>query len=151
MASAIDPTKPRDGVPPLKADLRANLHAAKEEIEALQSGKAPLESPSFVGTVTLPQVDGQKSKQTTASGSLAGSASGRTHFIIGNVVDVPTIEGWHGTFRNKSGSSVTISPATGICRKTIDGATAASVTLENGKACFAEGDGNDLWVDGDVT
>lgn len=36
MASAIDPTKPADGVPAVKSDLRANLKAAKEEIEALQ-------------------------------------------------------------------------------------------------------------------
>lgn len=36
MASAIDPTKPADGVPASKADLRANLLAAKTEIEALQ-------------------------------------------------------------------------------------------------------------------
>ena len=40
MASAIDPTKPVDGVPASKADLRANLQAAKSEIEGLQTGKA---------------------------------------------------------------------------------------------------------------
>jgi hypothetical protein len=40
MASQIDPTKPADGVPASKADLRGNLQAAKDEIEALQSGKA---------------------------------------------------------------------------------------------------------------
>lgn len=37
MASAIDATKPLDGVPASKADLRANLAAAKAEIEALQA------------------------------------------------------------------------------------------------------------------
>jgi hypothetical protein len=42
MASQIDPTKPLDGVPAAKADLRGNLQAAKTEIEALQSGKADL-------------------------------------------------------------------------------------------------------------
>lgn len=36
MTSAIDPSKPVDGVPAVKADLRANLLAAKTEIEALQ-------------------------------------------------------------------------------------------------------------------
>ena len=40
MPSQIDPTKPIDGVPASKADLRANLQSAKDEIEALQSGKA---------------------------------------------------------------------------------------------------------------
>lgn len=38
MASNIDPSKPADDVPALKADLRANLQAAKDEIEALQGG-----------------------------------------------------------------------------------------------------------------
>ena len=40
MTSAIDPTKPVEGVPASKADLRSNLQSAKDEIEALQSGKA---------------------------------------------------------------------------------------------------------------
>jgi hypothetical protein len=42
MASAIDPTKPVDGIPAVKSDLRDNLQTAKDEIEALQSGKADL-------------------------------------------------------------------------------------------------------------
>ena len=37
MVSAIDPTKPLDGVPAVKSDLRGNLQAAKTEIEALQN------------------------------------------------------------------------------------------------------------------
>jgi hypothetical protein len=40
VASQIDPSKPADGVPAAKADLRANLQAAKSEIEALQAGKS---------------------------------------------------------------------------------------------------------------
>jgi hypothetical protein len=39
MASQIDPTKPVDGLPASKADLRTNLQSAKDEIEALQSGE----------------------------------------------------------------------------------------------------------------
>lgn len=39
MASAIDPAKPADGVPAVKADLRANLQAARNEIETLQTEK----------------------------------------------------------------------------------------------------------------
>jgi hypothetical protein len=42
MPSQIDPTKPVDGVPASKADLRSNLQSARDEIEALQSGKADL-------------------------------------------------------------------------------------------------------------
>lgn len=37
MTSAIDATKPADAVPAAKSDLRANLAAAKSEIEALQA------------------------------------------------------------------------------------------------------------------
>lgn len=39
MVSAIDPSKPADGVPANKAELRANLLAAKHEIEMLQTTK----------------------------------------------------------------------------------------------------------------
>lgn len=38
MASAIDATKPADGVPASKADLRDNLAIARDEISALQGG-----------------------------------------------------------------------------------------------------------------
>jgi hypothetical protein len=40
MVSAIDATKPADGVPASKADLRGNLAAAKSEIEGLQGDLA---------------------------------------------------------------------------------------------------------------
>jgi hypothetical protein len=40
VASQIDPTKPADGVPAVKADLRTNLQAAKSEIEGLQGAVA---------------------------------------------------------------------------------------------------------------
>lgn len=36
MASNIDPTKPADNTKASKSDLRANLSAAKDEIETLQ-------------------------------------------------------------------------------------------------------------------
>ncbi|MGH2456725.1 MAG: hypothetical protein ACRDHD_10785 [Candidatus Limnocylindria bacterium] len=38
MASAIDPTRPEDGIPASKSAMRANWAAAKAEIEALQTG-----------------------------------------------------------------------------------------------------------------
>lgn len=44
MVSAIDATKPADAVVAAKADLRANLAAAKSEIEALQSSVAAIPS-----------------------------------------------------------------------------------------------------------
>ena len=37
MVSAIDATKPADGIPASKGDLRNNLAAAKSEIETLQT------------------------------------------------------------------------------------------------------------------
>jgi hypothetical protein len=37
MASAIDPTRPEDGIPASKSAMRANWAAAKTEIEALQA------------------------------------------------------------------------------------------------------------------
>ena len=40
MVSAIDATKPADGIPASKADLRNNLATAKSEIEALQGDLA---------------------------------------------------------------------------------------------------------------
>jgi hypothetical protein len=39
MRIAIDPTKPKDGMPAVKADLRANLLALKRGIETLQATK----------------------------------------------------------------------------------------------------------------
>jgi hypothetical protein len=52
MPSQIDPTKPIDGVPASKADLRSNLQAAKDEIEALQSGKTDLGHQHGLGDIT---------------------------------------------------------------------------------------------------
>jgi hypothetical protein len=96
-------------------------------------------------------VYGNLAAQAPASGSMAGAPSGRTVFLTGNVTAVPIAAGWHQTMRNRSGSNKTITPASGNCIKTKDGSTAASVTLGNNKACFVEGDGVDLFVDGDVS
>lgn len=41
MTSAIDATKPIDGVPAVKSDLRANLQTAANEITELQTAVAP--------------------------------------------------------------------------------------------------------------
>ena len=49
MVSQIDPSKPVDGEAAVKADLRANLQAAKTEIETLQDGKAALAHGHEVG------------------------------------------------------------------------------------------------------
>lgn len=75
MASNIDPTKPVDGVPAEKADLRANLTAAKAEIEALQSTVDAALQPSDVTSETL--------TGRTGSVDLEGGADG----------DVLTVQG----------------------------------------------------------
>lgn len=49
MASAIDATKPADSIAASKADLRANLAAAKSEIEALQTQVGTLSPYVFYG------------------------------------------------------------------------------------------------------
>jgi hypothetical protein len=65
MASQIDPTKPVDGVPASKADLRGNLQSAKDEIEALQSGKANLGHQHLLGEII--DAGALASKNTIAS------------------------------------------------------------------------------------
>lgn len=57
MASAIDPTKPADGLPAVKADLRANLQAAKDEIEALQANKLEAGAPIDMGGAVLSRAE----------------------------------------------------------------------------------------------
>ena len=52
MPSQIDPTKPVDGAPAIKADLRANLQSARDEIEALQTGKTDFGHQHVLADVT---------------------------------------------------------------------------------------------------
>jgi hypothetical protein len=52
MSRQIDPTKPIDGVLANKADLRSNLQSDKDEIEALQSGKADVGHQHALGDIT---------------------------------------------------------------------------------------------------
>ena len=70
MPSLIDPSKPTDGVPAAKAHLRGNLQSAKNEIEALQSGKADLGH-----------------THTIADISDAGALAGKNVVAAGDVVD----------------------------------------------------------------
>ena len=41
MIDAIDPTKPPDGAPALRADLQASLAVATSEVEALRTAQVP--------------------------------------------------------------------------------------------------------------
>ncbi len=72
MTSAIDPTKPADGVPSVKLNLRTNLQAAKSEIEALQAGKADLGHQHLVGDLT--NAGALATKDVIESGDIAAGA-----------------------------------------------------------------------------
>jgi hypothetical protein len=65
MPSAIDPTKPVDGIPAVKADLRANLLAAKGEIEALQEVAAGLGTLAQANSITVNEIDGSGIRDAT--------------------------------------------------------------------------------------
>ena len=72
MVSAIDPTKPVDGVPAVKLNLRNNLQAAKTEIEALQVGKADTAHQHLVGDLT--DVGALATKNVVAAADIAAGA-----------------------------------------------------------------------------
>jgi hypothetical protein len=59
MASAIDATQPQDGVPASKSQLRANLLAAKSEIEDLQTRTRLVISNRASSTVSVTDADEQ--------------------------------------------------------------------------------------------
>lgn len=71
MTSSIDPTKPVDGLPANKADLRANLLAAKTEIEALQV-------PSYVVINAEPTLANERRLSTGLGLALSDSGPGGT-------------------------------------------------------------------------
>lgn len=74
MASGIDPTKPADGIPAVKADLRANLQAAKEEIEALQAGKLEAGAPIDMEGEVLSRAELRGFSETLVTPVVAGGA-----------------------------------------------------------------------------
>jgi hypothetical protein len=74
MTSAIDPTKPTDGVPSVKLDLRNNLQAARTEIEALQAGKADVGHQHVLGDLT--DAGALAAKDVVEAGDIAAGAIG---------------------------------------------------------------------------
>ena len=72
MTSAIDPSKPADGVPAVKLDLRNNLQAARDEIEALQAGKADVGHQHVLADIT--DAGALAGKSVVSSGDIASGA-----------------------------------------------------------------------------
>lgn len=106
MVSAIDPTKPTDGVPARKEDLRANLLAAKREIEALQAGKIGRGDPIDMGHQQLRRA--QLRDFSEAVGTPAVSAGALTlNLEAGNVFEVILTE-------NVVSLTLTNPPAAGV-------------------------------------
>lgn len=83
MSSLIDPTKPT-ATAATTASVRANFTAAKNEIEALQSGKADLSGAAFSGAVTAPTpTAGDSSTSVATTAFVAGNTAGLQGFISG--------------------------------------------------------------------
>jgi hypothetical protein len=72
VASAIDPTKPADGTPAVKAELRANLQAAKGEIEALQAGKLEAGAPIDMAGAVLSRAEIRNYSESLSTPSVQG-------------------------------------------------------------------------------
>jgi trimeric autotransporter adhesin len=83
MPSQIDASKPVDGVPAAKADLRGNLQSAKAEIEALQSGKADLGHTHTVAD--LSDAGALAGKSTIAAGDIDAGAVTAAELAAGAV------------------------------------------------------------------
>lgn len=110
MVSAIDPTKPIDGVPAEKADLRDNLAAAKSEIEALQAGTGLAND-----AVTLAKIqNAAASSKLLGSGSAGAGANyveitlDSTLIMTGTTIDVPATKAGVST---NAGTAITVNAA----------------------------------------
>jgi hypothetical protein len=91
MASAIDPTKPVDGIPAVKAELRDNLQAAKDEIEALQSSKKQDGDPYDMADALLTRADLKDYAETSTTPAIAGGGV-TLDLESGNVFEVTLTE-----------------------------------------------------------
>lgn len=91
MVSAIDPTKPADGVAAVKADLRANLLAAKREIEALQANKIGQGDPVDMQYKLLSRAVLKDVSETVATPPISAGAL-QLNLEFGNVFEVTLTE-----------------------------------------------------------
>ena len=91
MASAIDPSKPADGVPAVKLDLRGNLQAARDEIEALQAGKTDFGHQHVLADIT--DAGALAGKSVVALGDVASGAITTTELGAAAVVEAKIADG----------------------------------------------------------
>ncbi len=106
MVSAIDATKPADGIPAVKADLRNNLATAKTEIETLQTDLGGIfrlsVSVETASTVVIEDAD-ERNYLVLASG--AANLEVPDSLALGVVLNGVNESGGDVTFVNEAGGS----------------------------------------------
>ena len=115
MVSAIDASKPADGVPASKTDLRNNLSAAKSEIEALQGDIAGIfrlsVSVETAATVVIEDAD-ERNYLVLSSG--VSSLEIPDSLALGVVLNGVNESGGNVTFVNEGGGSTVFAGSTTI-------------------------------------
>ena len=115
MVSAIDASKPADGIPASKADLRNNLATAKTEIEALQGDLAGIfrlsVSVETASTVVVEDAD-ERNYLVLANG--VASLEIPDSLALGVVLNGVNESGGDVTFVTESGGSTVFAGATVI-------------------------------------
>jgi hypothetical protein len=115
MVSAIDASKPADGVPASKADLRDNLSAAKSEIETLQGDLAGIFRLTVsVETDTTVVVEDADERKYFVLDSGVGSLEIPDSLALGVVLNGVNESGGDVTFVNEAGGSTVFAGATTI-------------------------------------
>lgn len=115
MVSTIDATKPADGIPASKADLRSNLATAKTEIESLQGDLAGIfrlaVSVETTSTVVIEDTD-ERNYLVLASG--VSDLEIPDSLALGVVLNGVNESGGDVLFVNESGGSTVFAGATTI-------------------------------------
>lgn len=115
MVSAIDATKPADGIPASKADLRGNLATAKGEIEALQGDLAGIfrlsVSVETAATVVIEDADERNYLVLTGGVNNLEIPDG---LALGVVLNGVNESGGDVTFVNEAGGSTVFAGATTV-------------------------------------
>jgi hypothetical protein len=124
MASAIDPTKPADGVPSIKLDLRNNLQAAKTEIESLQAGKADLGHQHLL--VDVIDAGALAAKNTVEAGDIGAGA------LDGMPIDMQDQQLTRPELKDFSEASTTPAVSAGVLTLDLETGSVFEVTLTGG-------------------